>query len=243
MALQIGTSGWTYPHWQKAFFPPSLPSAERLRYYAEHFNSVEVNTTFYGTPKKSAVRAWGDAVPARFTFAIKASRYITHNRKLLKPRASSIKLFRALEPIADRVTAMLFQLPPFFGANVPRLRSFLKKMPAGYCYAFEFRHPTWFCEEVYDVLREFRVALCLWDLKGQQSPLDVVTAPFVYIRLHGPTAAAYRGSYPDRELRAWARCIAAWRKTRKDVLIYFDNDEKGYAPVNALRLGELCKKR
>ncbi len=238
MSILIGTSGWTYPHWQKAFFPEELPSAERLHFYAQQFNSVEVNTTFYGTPKKSTVRAWREAVPARFRFAIKASRYITHNKKLLQPRKSSIKLFRAIEPIAPQTAALLFQLPPWFAADVERLKKFLGKMPADFRYAFEFRHNTWFCEEVYDVLRGANAALCLWDLKGKSSLLEV-TANFVYVRLHGPEVNAYRGSYPGQTLQKWKDRIQAWTRSRKDVLIYFDNDEKGYAPHDALRLSQL----
>jgi uncharacterized protein YecE (DUF72 family) len=238
MALLIGTSGWTYPHWQEAFFPASLRSPDRLRFYAKKFNSVEVNTTFYGTPKKPTVRSWVEAVPRSFRFAIKASRYTTHNKKLLQPRKSTVKLFRALEPIEAQTTAMLFQLPPFFKVNAARLKDFLKKMPSGYCYAFEFRHPTWFCQEVYDLLHAANAALCIWELKGERSP-TVHTSNFVYVRLHGPQAAAYRGSYPDEALRKWADEIATWRKKRHDVLFYFDNDEKGYAPMNAARLMEL----
>ena len=240
MSLHIGTSGWTYPHWQASFFPPSLPSSERLAFYAEHFDSVEVNTTFYGTPTKSTVRSWKAAVPKAFHFAIKASRYITHNQKLLRPRTSSIKLFRAIEPIAEQTSAILFQFPPWFSANPPRLKAFLKKMPSGYRYAFEFRHATWFCEEVFDILRDAGAALCLWELKGEFSPV-VTTADFVYVRLHGPMARAYQGSYPNRALRKWAQNVVAWKQSKRDVLFYFDNDEKGYAPLNALRLAELIK--
>lgn len=238
MAIFIGTSGWTYPHWQKAFFPADMPSEERLHFYARQFNSVEVNTTFYGTPKRSTVRAWGEAVPPRFRFAIKASRFITHHRKLLSPRASSIKLFRAIEPIAEKTSALLFQLPPSFNADAPRLKKFLARMPAGYRYAFEFRHESWFCEEIYDVLRNADAALCLWELKGKFSPREV-TSGFVYVRLHGPLAEAYRGSYPAKTLQKWRQRAEKWTRARKDVFFYFDNDEKGHAPHDALRLARL----
>jgi len=238
VSIYIGTSGWTYPHWQKAFFPKELPSADRLHFYAERFNSVEVNTTFYGTPKKETVRAWRDAVPSSFQFSIKASRFITHNKKLLEPRKSSIKLFRAIEPIAEQTTAILFQLPPWFARDEMRLRTFLGKMPSTYRYAFEFRHSTWFCDKVYDVLHEAQAALCRWDLKGKLSPA-VMTADWVYVRLHGPTARAYRGSYPAATLRRWRDHARRWKKAKKDVLFYFDNDEKGYAPINALQLAKM----
>jgi uncharacterized protein YecE (DUF72 family) len=239
--LYIGTSGWTYPHWQKSFFPKELPSAERLRFYARRFNSVEVNTTFYGTPKKATVCAWRDAVPRGFRFAIKATRFITHNKKLLEPRKSSIKLFRAIEPIAHQTAALLFQLPPWFGKDEMRLKSFLKKMPSTYRYAFEFRHPTWFCEEIYDILRSFGAALCLWDLKGKLSPI-LATSDFIYVRLHGPQTLAYRGSYPGSTLCRWRDRIRNWKKAKKEILCYFDNDEKGYAPINALQLSKMFQR-
>jgi len=235
VALFIGTSGWTYPHWQKAFFPEDLPSAERLHFYARHFNSVEVNTTFYGTPKRKTVRAWHEAVPSAFRFAIKASRFITHNQKLLRPRKSSIKLFRAIEPIGPQISAILFQLPPWFQADAERLKKFLAKMPADYRYAFEFRHNTWFSDEIYEVLHKYHAALCFWELKGKVSPLEV-TGGFIYARLHGPRTLAYRGSYPARTLQTWKQRIQQWRRDRRDVLFYFDNDEKGYAPHDARRL-------
>ncbi|HUB68714.1 MAG TPA: DUF72 domain-containing protein [Candidatus Methylacidiphilales bacterium] len=240
MPIYIGTSGWTYPHWQKAFFPKNLPSVDRLHYYALRFNSVEVNTTFYGTPKKETVRAWSNAVPASFRFSIKASRFITHNKKLLEPRKSSIKLFRAIEPIAEQTTAVLFQLPPWFARDEERLRAFLRKMPSAYRYAFEFRHPTWFCEEVYDILRDAAAALCVWDLKGKLAPIETTT-DWVYVRLHGPTSRAYRGSYPDASLRGWRDHGRKWKRAKMDALFYFDNDEKGYAPINALRLAEMLE--
>jgi uncharacterized protein YecE (DUF72 family) len=123
-----------------------------------------------------------------------------------------------------------------------RLAIFLKKMPSGYRYVFEFRHPTWFCEEIYDALRQANAALCIWELKGKFSPGEV-TADFVYVRLHGPQTRAYRGSYPDATLRRWRDRVRAWKQSQKEVLFYFDNDEKGYAPINALRLDEMLKAR
>ncbi|MEJ0000080.1 MAG: DUF72 domain-containing protein [Verrucomicrobiota bacterium] len=242
MALYLGTSGWTYPHWQKAFFPTGLPSTDRLHFYAQRFNTVEINTTFYGTPKPATVRAWREAVPESFRFAVKASRFITHLRRLLQPVASSRKFFRAIEPLAGQVAAVLFQLPATFRADAPRLKAFLGKMPKDYRYVFEFRHPSWFCDEVYDLLRGAGAALCWWDLKGAQSPREM-TADFLYLRLHGPQAAAYRGSYPDAQLKEWRRRLLPAVRARKDILVYFDNDEKGYAPLNALGLAELMKRR
>jgi uncharacterized protein YecE (DUF72 family) len=238
MALFIGTSGWTYPHWKKTFFPEKLSATERLHFYAQHFSSVEINTTFYGTPARSTVRAWKEAVPKTFRFAIKASRFTTHNKKLLEPRKSTVKFFRAIEPLGEITLAILFQLPPKWKFNPERLGAFLKKMPRDYRYAFEFRNPTWLCPEAFDLLREYRAALCIYDLRGFLSPLEL-TADFTYLRLHGPQAEAYRGSYPAPALEKWKREILAWRKKRKDVYVYFDNDEKAYAAGNAQKLIDL----
>jgi uncharacterized protein YecE (DUF72 family) len=235
MAIHIGTSGWTYPHWQKNFFPEDLPADERLTYYARHFNTVEINTTFYGTPQRATVRAWRAAVPKTFRFAIKASRFTTHNKKLLEPRKSTVKFFRAVEPIGDVTLAILFQLPPKWKFNPQRLRDFLKKMPRDYRYAFELRNPTWLCPEAYAILNEFSAALCIYDLRGFLSPKEV-TSDFVYVRLHGPEAAAYRGSYPDSTLRQWRQDILQWQRRKKSVLVYFDNDEKAYAASDAQKL-------
>jgi uncharacterized protein YecE (DUF72 family) len=239
--VRIGTSGWIYPHWKGNFFPADLHAAERLPFYAGRFGTVEINTTFYGTPEGATVRGWLHAVPKSFQFAIKGSRYTTHNKKLLEPRKSTRKTFRAIEPLRDRVCAVLFQLPPHWRFNGARLAAFLKAMPKDFRYAFEFREPSWLCDEAYTILRDFNAALCLYDLKGFHAP-KVTTADFVYVRLHGPTTAAYRGSYSAAALRGWARSIAAWRAEGKDVLVYFDNDEKGYAAADALRLRDLVER-
>ena len=238
MAIYVGTSGWTYPHWEKTFFPEHLSAPERLHYYAQHFSTVEINTTFYGTPRRSTVRHWREGLPKTFRFAVKGSRYITHNKKLLAPRKSSVKLFRALEPIGDITLAILFQLPPKWKFNPARLRAFLKKMPGDYRYAFEFRNPTWLCEEACDILREHRAALCIYDLRGFLSPKELTT-DFTYVRLHGPQAEAYRGSYPKSTLRTWRDDLLAWKRKRKSAYVYFDNDEKAYAAGDAQKLLQL----
>jgi uncharacterized protein YecE (DUF72 family) len=240
MSLQIGTSGWTYPHWQKNFFPNTLPSDERLRFYANTFSTVELNTTFYGLPAVPTVRRWRDTVPPSFLFAIKGSRFTTHMKKLLDPKKSTVKFFRAIAPLKGQTTAVLFQLPPFFKINAQRLATFLKAMPPGYRYAFEFRNATWFHPEVYSILRSAKAALCLFDIKGMQPP-EEITSDFVYLRLHGPQSQAYRGSYSRRSLVDWASKISQWQKSNKDVFVYFDNDEKGYAPINALSLRRLLE--
>jgi uncharacterized protein YecE (DUF72 family) len=238
MAVLVGTSGWTYPHWKKAFFPEDLPPGDRLRFYAGKLRTVEINTTFYGTPDRKTVRSWGEAVPKSFRFAVKASRFTTHNKKLVEPVRSTRKFFHAIEPIGEKICAVLFQLPPHWRCNAERLASFLKKMPKDYRYAFEFREPSWLCKEAYEILAEHNAALCLYDLKGFHPPKKT-TADFVYVRLHGPQTEAYRGSYPGSTLRRWRKDIAEWKAQRKDVFVYFDNDEKGYAAGDALRLTDM----
>lgn len=238
MLPQIGTSGWTYPHWQTTFFPKDLPVEDRLRFYSEVFTTVEVNTSFYGLPTKTTVRGWLKAVPSTFRFAVKGSRYTTHMKKLLEPKKSTSKFFRAIAPLKGRTTAILFQLPPFFKMNSERLESFLKAMPREYRYAFEFRNPTWFHPDIYSILRAANAAFCLFDIKGMQPP-EELTADFVYVRLHGPQSQAYRGSYSARSLKDWRKKISLWQQQGRDVFVYFDNDEKGYAPHDALALRKL----
>jgi uncharacterized protein YecE (DUF72 family) len=238
MAVLIGTSGWTYPHWKQTFFPEDLPSSQRLHYYAQRFSTVEINTTFYGTPDRSVVRDWRQSVPKHFRFSIKASRFITHNKKLLDPRKSSVKFFRAIEPLEEFTLAILFQLPPRWKFNGGRLQAFLKKMPRRYRYVFEFRNPTWLCADAYKILEDYQTALCIYDLKGFLSPLKTTT-DFTYVRLHGPEALAYRGSYSSKALQEWHQHIETWRTERKDVYLYFDNDEKAFAASDAQKLIQL----
>jgi uncharacterized protein YecE (DUF72 family) len=231
----IGTSGWSYRHWRGPFYPSSMANGrDQLRFYAERFDTVEVNGTFYRLIETDTFRKWREATPAGFVFACKGSRYITHMKRIKEPERAVGRYFERVEALEDKLGPIVFQLPARFNPDRARLASFLEALPADYRYAFEFRGPAWFQPEILELLAARNVALCLYEFAGQQAPLEV-TAEFVYIRLHGP-GGPYQGSYGDAALRTWAKRIRGWSKAGLDVYCYFDNDDSGYAPHNALRL-------
>jgi uncharacterized protein YecE (DUF72 family) len=232
----IGTSGWHYPHWVGPFYPEGMRPDRYLRFYAERFRTVEINASFYRLPARTTFAAWRKGAGAGFVFALKASRYATHMKKLKDPQASLGRLFDAAAGLGEALGPVLFQLPPRWRVNVARLDSFLGALPAGVRAAFEFRDPSWLTGVVYDALAAHGAALCIYDLDGRTSPLEV-TADFVYVRLHGPRRA-YEGRYGRRGLAPWAERIDEWRQ-RGEVFCYFDNDEAGYAPRDAATLLEL----
>ncbi len=232
--IRVGTSGWSYPHWRQVFYPAGLPQGEWLRHYARRLNSVEINNTFYALPPARTLRQWREEVPAGFVFAVKGSRYITHMRKLREPRASTAAFLRRIRVLGERCGPVLFQLPPRWRCAPERLRRFLEALPRTHRYAFEFRDRSWHRAEVYRLLERHHAAFCIYDLAGFTSP-RAITTDFAYVRLHGPDGP-YRGSYGDRALDDWARVLSDWHDAGLDCYCYFDNDEQGYAPMNALAL-------
>jgi uncharacterized protein YecE (DUF72 family) len=232
----IGTSGWHYKHWLGKFYPPKWPSTRMLEHYVGQFDTVELNNTFYRLPSETSLIAWRNATPSHFRFAVKASRFLTHMKKL-KDADSGLQRFldpvRLLEP---KLGPILFQLPPFWEVDLDRLATFLQILPSEYRYAFEFRNGSWNGRPLYQLLRRHDVGYCIFDLAGTQSPVEV-TCDFAYIRLHGP-GGKYQGSYDDATLESWASKIKVWKKM-KSVYVYFDNDDSGFAPKDALRLKEL----
>jgi uncharacterized protein YecE (DUF72 family) len=234
----IGTSGWSYKHWRGPFYPKDMAKgSDQLRLYAERFDTVEVNGTFYRLIEADTFQRWRNETPDGFVFACKGSRYLTHMKRLKDPEQGVQRFFERVEALEDKLGPIVFQLPGRFKPDRERLAGFLDALPRGRRYAFEFRDRRWFEAETLELLAQHDVALCLYEFAGQEAPLEV-TADFVYIRLHGPDGA-YRGSYRDNALRAWAKRIRAWSKKGLDVYCYFDNDEKGYASENALRLKKL----
>jgi uncharacterized protein YecE (DUF72 family) len=236
--IYVGTSGWNYKHWVGQFYPDDLPQKQMLSFYASHFDSVEINNSFYQLPKLKTFANWRDAVPRHFIFAVKASRFITHMKKLKAPKTSSHKLFTHMERLNQKLGPILFQLPPHWHYDIARLAAFLKAMPPGRRYVFEFRDVSWLTQEVYRLLTEYNVALCIHDLGGKESPREI-TADFTYLRFHGPRRAAYTGSYPPRVLKEWAKRITEWRSELKAIYVYFNNDAEGHAIRNALSFREL----
>ncbi len=233
----VGTSGWHYGHWKGRFYPEELAPEEWLRFYADRLETVEINNSFYRLPTEDAVVGWREGTPPAFVFAAKASRYITHMKKLKEPARAVAEFLARISVLGDKLGAVLFQLPPRWRRNAERLEAFLAALPEGRRYAFEFRDESWFDESAYRALRERGAAFCIYDLAGRLSPKEV-TADFVYVRLHGP-GGAYEGNYDEGMLAAWARELSGWARQGRDVCCYFDNDQEGYAVRNALRLREM----
>lgn len=233
--VYVGTSGWTYDEWRGPFYPRDVPKKDWLRYYGEQFATTEINGSFYRTPSLAAVRAWREQTPDDFLFAWKASKYITHWKRLSATSRTSIALMASrLKVLGPKAGPVLFQLPPQFTVNRDRLASFLKMLPRAYRYAFEFRDASWYDDEIYELLRQHDVSLCLSDHYDAPAPW-VVTARHVYVRGHGP-GGDYKDNYPDRTLREWARAIKTWQRQRRTVYVYFDNDWRCAAPQDAQRL-------
>jgi uncharacterized protein YecE (DUF72 family) len=239
--LHVGTSSWHYDHWQGPFYPENLPSKERLTYYAGHLATVEINNSFYQLPEAETLRNWRAGTPQGFLFAVKASRYITHMKKLKDPDEPVANFLGRMDKLSDKLGPILFQLPPNWNLNLGRLRSFLQILPDGYRFAFEFRDSSWFDEQVYEMLAAHNAAFCIFDLAGGVAPRQV-TADWVYVRLHGP-GDAYQGKYDVETLAGWMGAFSTWIRQGKDVYCFFDNDEAGYAVQNALALQAMAKDR
>jgi uncharacterized protein YecE (DUF72 family) len=239
--ILIGTSGWHYKHWlEGVFYPPGTKGATMFDYYARHFNTVEINNSFYRLPTAKTFDNWRESSPPNFVYAVKASRFITHMKKLKDPQTSSEKFFLVAERLEKKLGPILFQLPPRWKLNIERLTEFLEWLPPQHKYAFEFREESWFVPEVYRLLRKHKAAFCIHDFADMKVPNEI-TAGFSYIRFHGPTSAKYWGSYSDEELQKWADRIESWRGQLKAVYVYFNNDPEGAAVRNALTLKSLVR--
>ncbi len=239
--VYIGTSGWSYPSWRGPFFPKEIKVKDHLRYYATQFPTTELNAPFYRTPTEKAVEGWRDQTPPGFIFAWKASKFITHWKRLTNSENSVELLVSRLKILGSKAGPVLFQLPPRFKANRERLASFIKILPRRWPYAFEFRDKSWYEDNILDLLRDNDISVCLSDHYDAPSPW-VVTARHVYVRGHGP-GGRYKDHYPDKTLRAWARDIQKWKRQRRTVFVYFDNDQKSAAPADAKRLMQFLKLR
>jgi uncharacterized protein YecE (DUF72 family) len=236
--LYVGTSGWNYDGWRDDFYA-GVKRKDWLRFCAERFTAIEVNATFYRLQSKETFQRWRDETPAGFRFAIKANRYLTHNKKLADPLpAIRIERDRATG-LGDKLAAVVWQLPHNFHKNIERLKGFARALSRWRRprHAIEFRHPSWFDDEVAACLGAHGIAVCQSD--AADWPLwDAVTTDMMYVRLHGHDVT-YASNYSDRELRAWGAKVRRWRREGRDVHVYFDNDAFGAAPLNALRLLEL----
>ncbi len=231
--VRIGTSGWAYKDWNGPFYPDEVKAGDRLAYISRRFATLEINASFYRMPTDKAVANWREQTPDDFLFAWKASRYITHNKKLTDPADSLAYMFARTEGLGDKVGPILFQLPPNLRRNHERLAAFLKALPKRGRFAFEFRHPGWYEPAVLDLLRDHGAAFCISDHHDAPAPF-AVTADFVYLRGHGP-GGRYHGRYGTAALKDWTDHIRRWREDH-DVFVYFDNDVKSAAPADAQQL-------
>lgn len=255
----IGTSGYNYAHWEGVFYPEGLPTRKWLSYYAQVFPTVELNVTFYRLPQKKTFETWAKTVPDGFTFVLKGSRFITHIKRLKEAESSIHILFDQSSPLAEKIAAVLWQLPPRFRVDRERLEAFLHALRTSslarrYLHAFEFRDRTWFREDVYETLRKYNAALVLADwpfqvlgpgMKSQDIDREAIevphTANFVYLRRHGP-GALFSSNYPDRMIKSDAGAIRKWLAEGREVYCFFNNDVAGYAVKNAIRLHELVER-
>lgn len=237
MELRVGTSGWQYKHWRKRYYPESLATRKWLDFYAQDFDSVEINNSFYRLPTEQSVDRWRAGTPAGFRFAVKGSRYITHRKKLKDPESALTRFVPMVDRLGGKLGPILFQLPPHWHCDIERLETFLHALPPGHRFSFELRDPSWHTPEIYRALRRHNAAFCLFDLAGVQTPVEL-TADFVYVRLHGP-GGKYQGDYSHAVLESWARRLEHWSSRLTAAYVYFDNDEAAYALKNAKELKRL----
>ena len=228
----IGTSGYSYAEWKGSFYPEKMAAKDMLRFYAERFPTVEINNTFYRMPKEALLQGWADQVPENFTFVIKASQRITHFKRLKECGEPLTYLFRVTSTLGARLGPLLFQLPPNFRKDVPRLQSFFDAMPDRRRVAVEFRHASWFDDEVYDTLRRQGAALCVADTGEDPAVPLVATTDWGYLRLR-------REEFGDAELRDWARRIR--EQPWVDAYVFLKHEEEGKGPKLAARLMEFCR--
>ena len=238
----VGTSGWNYDAWRDGFYG-SLPKKDWLRFCAQQFTGIEVNATFYRLQSEETFRRWRRETPPGFRFAIKAHRYLTHNKKLKDPLPAIALERERASGLGAKLGAVLWQLPPNLHKNLERLTGFARALGSWTRprHAIEFRHESWFDDEVAECLRRYHLAVCQSD--SADWPLwDAVTADFVYVRLHGHTLT-YASNYSKTQIDAWASRVKRWLREGRDVHLYFDNDALGHAPRNALRLIERLSAR
>jgi uncharacterized protein YecE (DUF72 family) len=240
--IWIGTSGWVFPHWQGRFYPPELPEAELLAYYARHFSTVEINRSFYRQPSREQFAAWARqavAVHPGFRFAVKASRYLTHLKKLLDTGSGISRLMDAVGGLGAALGPLLFQLPPRWHSNAERLERFIAALPSGYLYAFEFREPSWYQPDILRILEHHGCALVIPIAGSDQAPRSLPTlGPFAYLRFHW---GAHGTGFGDEELRFWAERMTTMAAAGRDVYAYFNNDPDGHAIADAQRLRSLLE--
>jgi uncharacterized protein YecE (DUF72 family) len=238
VSVHIGTSGWSYDHWDGVLYPPGTPPRDRLAHYVRRFGTVELNASFYRWPRDASFAGWRRRLPPGFQLSVKAPRGLTHARRLYAPEPWLPRLTSAWHELGDRRAVLLVQLHPAHQRDDIRLDYLLARLPPWMRVAVEFRHQSWHDEAVYDRLERHGAAYCV--MSGAHLPCVLrATASFVYVRMHGPdTGHLYAGSYCDDDLRWWAHRVGEWAASGRDVFVYFNNDDHGHAVRNAERLRE-----
>lgn len=230
----IGCSGWHYAHWRGLYYPKGLPASKWLQFYAQQFNTVELNNSFYRLPTEKAFVSWRESSPDNFAFAVKVSRFITHVKRLRNVESAPETFLSRARLLQNKLGPLLYQLPPNMKRNKEVLENFLSLLPREYQHVFEFRHDSWIDDAVFDILRQYNAGLCIFDMPGFTCPL-VATSDFAYIRFHG-SANLYASCYADEELAGWAEKIADLGKNLKAIYVYFNNDAEAFAVKNAMTL-------
>ena len=239
--IHVGTSGWSYDHWQGILYPPATPTSARLAHYLPHFQTVEINSTFYRWPRSTTFANWRQRLPPGFILAVKAPRGLTHGARLYAPERWIARIAESLIALGDRCGPLLVQLPPDLAVDVARLAYFLAQVPPWLRVAVEMRHPSWHREDIFTLLEHHGAAYCV--MSGARLPCILrATASFGYARLHGPDQQhLYAGSYAEEDLQWWAARCREWSAGGRDVFVYFNNDGEGRAVRNAARLAALLQ--
>jgi uncharacterized protein YecE (DUF72 family) len=230
---RVGCSGWQYKHWRGVFYPAELPASRWFEYYTSRFDTVEINNTFYRLPEPSTFAAWRKQAPPGFLYAVKASRYLTHMKKLKDPVEPLHRLFQHAGQLQRTLGPILYQLPPRWPMNLERLSAFVRALPKRRQHIIEFREPSWYNDEVFELLERHGISLCLHDMAGSETGRMAI-GPIVYVRFHG--TAKYTGRYDDAVLNGWAGWLAAEMRCGRQIFAYFNNDVGGHAPRDAIRL-------
>ena len=236
MSIRIGTSGWVYPHWRDIFYPADLHQADWFDHYASHFDTVEINNSFYRLPSEATFDKWREQAPDGFLYAVKASRFLTHMKKLKEPRSPLHNFFTHAAHLGNSFGPVLYQLPPHWQLNLSRLQDFLAVLPHKRHHAIEFRDPSWLVEPVFRLLERFGVGHCIHDMPPLEVPHRVTTS-FVYLRYHGDYD--HSGNYSTAHLEQQAQQITDWHNQGLEIFVYFNNDIGAYAVNNALLLKSL----
>jgi uncharacterized protein YecE (DUF72 family) len=237
--FRVGTSGWNYKHWKGIFYPQDLRPEAWFGYYHEHFDTVEINYTFYQLPEERTFQGWQGQASQGFLYAVKANQYITHMKKLREPSESLQNFLPRVRMLEENLGPILWQLPPRWRANPERLEGFVQLLPEDLESVFEFRDPDWFQEEIREILERYGMIFCIHDKENVGCP-RWVTTDAVYLRFHG-CEGDYGREYGKERLRSWAERIKAWLAEERAVYAYFNNDVSGYALKDAQRLKELLQ--